>query len=207
MDTLRAIENPAPWASRPELPATDWSSYQSALTKPIAAVLRDAACPQPETHATRGKPLAFHCGRCGAQFAEMRAFVDHTTTGHNTAAKQRAQEAERMRARRAANKATPPPPPTQLARPARPPEPPTTREEHRDPVTFLAPSPALSGDLARAKARIAARHGTTPCTVCGTPKGAREGNHSDRPYRDQRGRCAACKEGGVLREQLSEQAG
>jgi hypothetical protein len=183
-----AIAKPAPWAAtcddpaRAELPRVDWSSCE--------------AVPEPQ-------PVAF--ALTGPEFRPLPALRTHCPQGHpydeaNTYHHPRAGRQCRicMAARSAAHAAGM----KRLRRPRPTPPPPTTSA--RGPVMPVSPArplPPPDTDLARAKARIAARHGVEPCTMCGTPRGAREGC-SDRPYRDPLGRCGACHEANVLREQL-----
>lgn len=196
----------APWAATVEhpaaceLPRVAWATYGAATPRHIGQVSEEA--PSPDPLPTPLESLAFHCAACNERFANPTTLLDHVTTAHNRAEQRRAYHAEHGRARRAKKKGLPTPP----ARPKVSPEPPTTRERRRQPATVLAPSPARSTDLARAKARIAARHGTTPCSVCGTAKGAGRGYADERPYRDSLGRCCACHEAKVLREHLAVQA-
>lgn len=202
---LRAIDKPAPWATTldqlhlAELPRTDWSKAQTCIAP--------APLPTPEVLPDEPPPaqrLAFQCS-CGASFAHIKGLIDHVLSGHtqhgltnpDRAAARRAYHAEHGRASRAKKKGIPTPP----ARPKVAPDPPATREHRRQPATVLAPTPAEDATLARARARIAARHGVTPCIVCGTAKGVRVGC-GDKPYRDRMGRCGACSEANLLRSQL-----
>lgn len=108
------------------------------------------------------------------------------------------------------------PPPLVAGAPARAVPPPSPLR----PVDGLRPFPAAVGAvwvpprapgdpaLARARARIAARHGVAPCARCGTAKGATDPlAGKGRPFRDDQGRCAACHQIAVLYAQTGRMAG
>jgi hypothetical protein len=136
----------------------------------------------------------------------LSGHTQHGLSNPDRAAARRAYHAEHGRSSRAKKKGLPTPParPLPKGRPA--PAPPATRAAQRalerQPATMLAPASSEDATLARARARIAARHGTTPCSVCGTAKGASRGSADERPYRDRLGRCCACHEANVLRSHL-----
>lgn len=180
--------------------------------------------------------LAFLCG-CGARFADPLALDDHFRAAHSRAAVAQARRLRRNAAQREVYRRgranapvpapppppPPPPPPAPVVIPPPGVAPPVRRVPPPSPLRpadGLRPFPAAVGvawvppracadpALARAKARIAARHGVAPCARCGTAKGATDPlKGKDRPFRDDQGRCAACHEVAVLYAQTARMAG
>jgi hypothetical protein len=139
---IRAIANPAPWATTldrlaaAELPRTDWSALV-----PVAAPV---PWPVVSLHALPGKPT--HCP-AGHPYTPENTYTYPVSGRRACKACRRAWQAARRR-----RQATSPTPPA-----SRPHPPDTPDRAAREPLPAPRPLPPPGSDLARAKARIAAR--------------------------------------------------